>query len=163
VVSGPARRSISRWLRDGIFTANRYRLALCPSVKFDDDLVGSQELEFPQPKPVKFELLGETLPVYQREFRATGYILLKQKLPAGQQKLTGTLNFQECNDKTCKLPQSVRPSTDKDRSLRSGRDAEVKFLQPRRRECMVRDRFSTPCCCCVLTKSRRRDHFATLI
>jgi Disulphide bond corrector protein DsbC/AhpC/TSA family len=78
------------------------------SVKFDDDLVASQALEFPQPKPVKFELLGETLPVYQGEFEATGHILLKQKLPAGEQKLTGTLNFQECNDKICKLPQSVR-------------------------------------------------------
>ena len=78
------------------------------SVKFDDDLVASQALEFPQPKPVKFELLGETLPVYHGEFRATGYILLKQKLPPGEQKLTGTLNFQECNDKICKLPQSVR-------------------------------------------------------
>jgi hypothetical protein len=78
------------------------------SVKFDDDLVASQNLEFPQSKPVQFELLGETLPVYQGEFRATGYILLKQKLPPGEQKLTGTLNFQACNDKICKLPQSVR-------------------------------------------------------
>jgi Disulphide bond corrector protein DsbC/AhpC/TSA family len=78
------------------------------SVKFDDDLVASQALEFPQPKPIKFELLGETLPVYQGEFRATGYILLKQKLATGEHKLTGTLNFQECNDKICKLPQSVR-------------------------------------------------------
>jgi hypothetical protein len=78
------------------------------SVKFDGDLVASQALEFPQPRPVKFELLGETLPVYEGEFRATGYVLLKQKLPAGEQKLTGTLNFQECNDKICKLPQSVR-------------------------------------------------------
>jgi len=78
------------------------------SVKFDDDLVASQALGFPDPKPVKFELLDETLPVYQGEFRATGYILLKQKLSAGEHKLTGTLNFQECNDKICKLPQSVR-------------------------------------------------------
>jgi hypothetical protein len=78
------------------------------AVKFDDDLVASQTVEFPPPKPVKFELLGETLPVYQGEFRATGYILLKQKLATGEHKLTGTLNFQECNDKICKLPQSVR-------------------------------------------------------
>jgi AhpC/TSA family/Disulphide bond corrector protein DsbC len=78
------------------------------SVKFDDDLLASQALEFPQAKAVKFELLGETLPVYQGQFRATGYILLKQKLPPGEQKLTGTVNFQECNDKICKLPQSAR-------------------------------------------------------
>ncbi|MBV8454918.1 MAG: redoxin domain-containing protein [Deltaproteobacteria bacterium] len=78
------------------------------SVKFDDGLVASQALEFPPPKPVKFELLGETLPVYQGEFKATGYILFKQKLPAGEHELTGTLSFQECNDNICKLPQSVR-------------------------------------------------------
>jgi Disulphide bond corrector protein DsbC/AhpC/TSA family len=77
------------------------------SVRFDDDLVASQSLKFPEPKAVKFELLGETLPVYEGEFKAVGYILLKQKLPAGEQKLTGTLNFQECNDNICKLPQSV--------------------------------------------------------
>ena len=46
--------------------------------------------------------------MYEGEFRATGYVLLKQKLPAGEQMLKGTLNFQECNDKICKLPQSVR-------------------------------------------------------
>jgi Disulphide bond corrector protein DsbC/AhpC/TSA family len=78
------------------------------SVKFDDDLVASQALEFPQARPVKFELLGETLPVYAGEFRAIGYLLLKQKLPLGEHKLTGTLNFQECNDNICKLPQSLR-------------------------------------------------------
>jgi cytochrome c biogenesis DsbD-like protein/AhpC/TSA family protein len=81
---------------------------IATAVKFDDDLVASQALEFPKAKPVKFELLGETLPVYQGKFRATGYILLKPKLPVGEQKLMGTLNFQECNDRICKLPQSVR-------------------------------------------------------
>jgi DsbC/DsbD-like thiol-disulfide interchange protein len=78
------------------------------SVKFDDVLVASQSLKFPKPKPVKFDLLGEVLPVYEGEFKAEGYILFKQKLPTGQQKLAGELNFQECNDNICKLPQSLR-------------------------------------------------------
>jgi DsbC/DsbD-like thiol-disulfide interchange protein len=78
------------------------------SVKFDNILVASQSLTLPKPKPVKFELLGEVLPVYEGEFKGEGYILLKQKLPAGEQKLTGTINFQECNDNICKLPQSAR-------------------------------------------------------
>jgi len=78
------------------------------SVRFDDTLVASQSLTFPKPKPVKFDLLGEVLPVYEGKFKAGGYILLKQKLPAGQHKLAGTINFQECNDNICKLPQSAR-------------------------------------------------------
>jgi DsbC/DsbD-like thiol-disulfide interchange protein len=78
------------------------------SVKFDNALVASQSLTLPKPKPVKFELLGEVLPVYEGEFKGEGYILLKQKLPAGEQKLSGTINFQECNDSICKIPQSAR-------------------------------------------------------
>jgi len=77
------------------------------SVKFDDTLVASQSLTFPKPKPVKFDLLDEVLPVYEGNFKARGYILFKQKLPTGQQKLAGTVNFQECNDNICKLPQSI--------------------------------------------------------
>jgi len=77
------------------------------SVKFDDALVANQSLTFPKPKPVKFDLLDEVLPVYEGNFKARGYILLKQKLPMGQQKLAGTINFQECNDNICKVPQSI--------------------------------------------------------
>jgi len=78
------------------------------SVRFDDDLVSVQTLEFPKPTPVRFEALGETLPVYQGKFRAVGSVRLKQKLPPGEHKLSGTLSFQECNDMLCKMPQTVR-------------------------------------------------------
>ena len=77
------------------------------SIKFDDDLVASQSLNFPKPTPVHFELLGETLPVYQGSFKALGDVLLKNKIAAGDHKLAGTLSFQECNDSICKLPQTV--------------------------------------------------------
>jgi DsbC/DsbD-like thiol-disulfide interchange protein len=78
------------------------------SVKLDDDLVSSQTFEFPKPTPVKFEALGETLPVYQGKFRAVGSVRLKQKLPPGEHKLSGTISFQECNDMLCKIPQTAR-------------------------------------------------------
>jgi DsbC/DsbD-like thiol-disulfide interchange protein len=78
------------------------------SVIFDDQFVAHHALTFPKPTPVKFEVLGEVLPVYEGDFRAVGYILLKQKPALGPQKLVGTLNFQECNDNLCKLPQSLR-------------------------------------------------------
>lgn len=78
------------------------------TVKFDDALVSSQAVIFPKPTPVKFEVLGETLPVYQGEFKASGVIRLKQQLPPGEHKLAGTLEFQECNDTMCKMPRTVR-------------------------------------------------------
>jgi DsbC/DsbD-like thiol-disulfide interchange protein len=78
------------------------------SVKFDDALISSQALAFPRPTPVKFEVLGETLPVYQGDFKASGMLRLKQKLPPGDHTITGTLEFQECNDTLCKMPRTVR-------------------------------------------------------
>jgi len=78
------------------------------SVKFDDALISSQALAFPKPTPVKFEVLGETLPVYQGDFKASGMLRLKQELPPGDHTLTGTLEFQECNDTLCKMPRTVR-------------------------------------------------------
>lgn len=76
-------------------------------IKFDDQLLREQSLKFPAPTPVKFEALGETYPVYQGKFNATGQLALKPALAPGDYKLAGTLEFQECNDSMCKLPQSV--------------------------------------------------------
>jgi len=76
-------------------------------VKFSTDLVQSQTLKFPASTPLKLEALGQTLPVYHGSFKAVGHILLKQPLPPGDYKLSGTIEFQECNDNECKIPQSV--------------------------------------------------------
>jgi len=76
-------------------------------VKFSTDLVQSQTLKFPASTPLTLEALGQTLPVYQGSFKAVGHILLKQPLPTGNYKLAGTIEFQECNDTECKIPQSV--------------------------------------------------------
>jgi DsbC/DsbD-like thiol-disulfide interchange protein len=78
------------------------------TVAFDKDLVSAQNLDFPNATPVKFELLGETLPVYQGRFRAVGAILLRSRLVPGEHRLGGTLSFQECNDSLCKTPQQLR-------------------------------------------------------
>ena len=78
------------------------------TVIFDSDLVSGQNFDYPKPTPVKFEMLGETLPVYQGRFKAIGDILLRQKLEPGEHRLGGTLSFQECNDNLCKMPQQVR-------------------------------------------------------
>jgi DsbC/DsbD-like thiol-disulfide interchange protein len=78
------------------------------TLTFDTDLLSGQKLDFPKPKPVKFELLGETLPVYQGHFEAAGNIVLRPKLAPGEHLLGGTLSFQECNDNLCKVPQQLR-------------------------------------------------------
>ena len=76
-------------------------------VRFSGDVVQSQSIEFPAATPVKFESLGETLPVYHGSFKANGDILLKQRLAPGDYKVSGTIDFQACSDAECKIPQSV--------------------------------------------------------
>jgi DsbC/DsbD-like thiol-disulfide interchange protein len=78
------------------------------SITFDRDLVAQQKLKLPSPTPLKFEALNETYPVYQGSFKAAGDIVLAQNLKPGDYSIAGTLNFQECNDAICKMPQSVR-------------------------------------------------------
>ena len=77
------------------------------SIKFDGDLVAGQKVDMPKPTPLRFEALNETYPVYQGSFKAAGNIVLTQKLKPGEYSIPGTLNFQECNDAICKMPQSV--------------------------------------------------------
>jgi DsbC/DsbD-like thiol-disulfide interchange protein len=78
------------------------------SIRFDNDLVASQSLDFPMAMPTKFEGSGETLPVYEGKFEATGKISLKPRLEVGKYNLKGALTFQECNDVLCKMPETVR-------------------------------------------------------
>jgi DsbC/DsbD-like thiol-disulfide interchange protein len=76
-------------------------------VKFAGDLVQRQALKFPPPTPLRFAALDQTFPVYHGDFKVAGNIVLKPKLKPGDYKLTGTIEFQECNDSMCKLPQSA--------------------------------------------------------
>jgi DsbC/DsbD-like thiol-disulfide interchange protein len=78
------------------------------AITFDADLVTSQNIALPAATPVEFKELGETLPVYSGELKASGKVLLKQKLKAGDYKLGGTIQFQECSDTVCKIPQRIR-------------------------------------------------------
>jgi len=77
------------------------------AINFDSAMVAEQSFEFPRPTPIRFAALGETLPVYSGDFKAIGKVLLKGTLPAGADKRAGELNYQECNDQICKLPQTV--------------------------------------------------------
>jgi len=77
-------------------------------VKFDGDLIQRQSLKFPPPTPLRFDALDQTFPVYHGSFKVVGNVVLKPKLNPGAYKLAGTIEFQECNDSMCKVPQSVR-------------------------------------------------------
>jgi DsbC/DsbD-like thiol-disulfide interchange protein len=77
------------------------------SIIFDRDLVTAESFEFPKATPVEFKSLGETLPVYSGSIRAPGIVQLKMGLKPGEYKLKGTLQFQQCNDEVCKLPEKI--------------------------------------------------------
>lgn len=77
------------------------------AVAFDNDLVAKQTFDFPKPQMVSFAALGETLPVYQGNLRAKGKILIRAGLQPGAYKLSGKVDFQECSDQICKMPQSI--------------------------------------------------------
>ncbi len=75
---------------------------------FDSGVVAKQSMDFPKPEMVKFESLGQTLPVYKGSVHASGDIKLRPDLKPGDYKLSGKVTFQECNDTICKMPQSLK-------------------------------------------------------
>lgn len=77
------------------------------SISFERDLVTAESFDFPKAAPVEFKSLGETLPVYSGSIRAPGTVELKLGLKPGNYKLKGTLQFQQCNDQICKLPEKI--------------------------------------------------------
>jgi DsbC/DsbD-like thiol-disulfide interchange protein len=77
------------------------------SITFDSDLLAQQILHLPKPVPLRFEALNQTYPVYTGSFKAVGAIVLSQKIKPGDYSIPGTLNFQQCNDVMCKMPQTV--------------------------------------------------------
>ncbi len=78
------------------------------TLSFDKALVVSQSIELPKATPVKFQGLGETLPVYQGNVKATGTIVLKDGLKPGSYGIGGEFKYQECNDLICKMPQALK-------------------------------------------------------
>jgi DsbC/DsbD-like thiol-disulfide interchange protein len=77
------------------------------SLSFAKDLAAHQSVTMPPPTPLRFEALGETLPVYQGDFTSSAELQLKPDLKPGPQTISGTLRFQECNDSLCKMPRTV--------------------------------------------------------
>ena len=77
------------------------------SIVFASDLLASQSIRMPAPTPLKFPALNVTYPVYTGVIKASGHLTLKQNLKPGAYRLAGTLNFQECNDSMCKMPQAL--------------------------------------------------------
>jgi hypothetical protein len=69
--------------------------------------VAKQSFNFPKPQMMSFATLGETLPVYQGNLHAGGKLLLRPDLKPGDYQLTGKVDFQECSDSICKIPQSL--------------------------------------------------------
>ena len=77
------------------------------SVTFENGLIAQQSMDFPKPQMIKFEALGQTLPVYQGSVHAGGNVKLRADLKPGDYELAGKVEFQECSDNICKMPQSL--------------------------------------------------------
>ena len=77
------------------------------SITFDNAVVAKQSIDFPKPEMVKFEALGQTLPVYKGSVHVGGDLKLRSDLQPGETRLTGKVEFQECSDNICKMPQSL--------------------------------------------------------
>jgi hypothetical protein len=90
-------------------------------VTFDGQLVDQQSLQLPPPKQMPLRVLGETLPVYTGEMRATGLLGIKwsppmprkflealgKRIEPGLYKIGGILRFQACTDEVCEAPQAI--------------------------------------------------------
>jgi hypothetical protein len=77
------------------------------TITFDNALVAKQSMDFPKPEMLKFEALGQTLPVYKGSVHAGGDLKLRPDLKPGDYQLSGKVEFQECSDNICKIPQSL--------------------------------------------------------
>lgn len=94
------------------------------ALEFDDILLSRQRLDLPPPELLTFEASGETFPVHEGAFEATGTIRLKwsppsglhrgreeqfakQTIQPGDYKLRGHLRYQACSEKICLTPETV--------------------------------------------------------
>jgi hypothetical protein len=77
------------------------------SITFDDGVVAKQTIDFPKPEMMRFEALGQTLPVYKGSMHAGGDVKLRPDLKPGDYQLSGNVVFQECSDTMCKMPLSL--------------------------------------------------------
>ena len=79
------------------------------AVKLDSHVsVRAGKLTYPQSEILFFAPLGERVPVYQKPFRLTqGVTIAGSVKPGTTIALTGTVDYQACDDKVCFVPASV--------------------------------------------------------
>jgi len=70
--------------------------------------VKAAKLTYPKSEILFFAPLGERVPVYQKPFRLTqGVTIAGSVKPGTTITLTGTVDYQACDDKVCFVPASV--------------------------------------------------------
>jgi hypothetical protein len=91
-------------------------------LNLESPLVDQQSLELPVPQPLLLQALGETLPVYEGNFKAHGKVGIKWSPPMpapfllalgktiepGAYEIAGTLRFQACSNDVCEPPQAIK-------------------------------------------------------
>lgn len=70
--------------------------------------VKAGKVTYPKSEMMFFAPLNETVPVYHKPFRLAQDVTLGKSLkPGSTLTLSGTLEFQACDDKVCFVPESV--------------------------------------------------------
>src|SRR5206468_11473811 len=64
------------------------------------------KLTYPKSEMVHFAALNETVPVYQKPFKLLQDVTVAKPLQSGS-TVSGTLDFQACDDQVCFIPESI--------------------------------------------------------
>ncbi len=80
----------------------------------DSAAIKSGDVEFPKPEMLRLEVIQETVPVYQGQFRLRRDVVLAQPNVLqplldsnGDLTIRGSFRYQACDDKECYLPETV--------------------------------------------------------
>ena len=77
------------------------------AIRFDNHYITNYGFKYPPMRNVELKAVGETLPVYEGNFRANGHFLLKFPLDPGDYVINGTLSFQPCSEQVCEPPRVI--------------------------------------------------------
>ena len=64
-------------------------------------------LKYPPSKSMHLKAINETVPVYEGKLTLEREIVPKERLPAGEVRIEGSLRYQVCDDRQCYVPETV--------------------------------------------------------
>lgn len=65
------------------------------------------EVHYPEPEPMEFTVIGETLPAYHGKVLIKAHVTALNKDQEKPVDVTATLRYQACDDRECYMPQTI--------------------------------------------------------